>query len=116
MTLYHGTEAEMADYCRRRNATFIVMQMVNPDKTPEILQLEKINLKQTPQNEQLKSVKTAEWVYSNRYIANAKEIPPHAVYRKFYTGKDLTQFRQVLPPEDLKDLTKAYTVWELIER
>lgn len=115
-TLYHGTEAEMADYCRRRNATFIVMQMVNPDKTPEILQLEKINLKQTPQNEQLKAVKTAEWVYSNRYIANAKEIPPNAVYRKFYTGKGLTQFRQVLPPDELKDLTKAYTVWELIER
>ena len=115
MTLYHGSEEEMADYCRRRNAKFIVMQMVNPDKTPEILQLEKVNLKAGPQYDQLKAAKTAEWIYSNRYIANAKVIPADAVYRKFHTGRGLTKFRQVLPPEEMKDLSKAYTVWELIE-
>ncbi len=114
-TLYHGSEAEMADYCRRRNARFIVLQMVNPDKIPDILILEKVNLKSDPLHDRLKAAKMAEWVYSNRYIANAKVIPADAVYRKFYTGKDLTQFRQVLPPEQWKDLTKAYTVWELIE-
>lgn len=115
MILHHGSESEMADYCRRRNAKFIVMQMVDPDKVPEILQLEKINLKSTPQTNRLKSAKTAEWVYSNRYIANAKVIPPDAVYRKFYAGKGLTQFRQAIPPETMKDLSKAYTIWELIE-
>ena len=115
MTLYHGSEEEMADYCRRRNAKFIVMQMVNPDKTPEILQLERVNLKAGPQYDQLKAAKTAEWIYSNRYIANAKVIPADAVYRKFYTGRGLTKFRQVIPPEEMKDLSKAYTVWEWIE-
>lgn len=115
MILHHGSESEMADYCRRRNAKFIVMQMVDPDKVPEILQLEKINLKKTPHTDHLKAAKTAEWVYSNRYISNAKVIPPDAIYRKFYTGKGLTQFRQATPPEKMKDISKAYTVWELIE-
>ncbi len=99
--LYHGTEQELADYCKRRNARFVLIRRVNPDEVPPILVpgLLRRAAKNQAQFEQFKRAYTAAWVYSNRYIANAAVIPAEAVYRKLYNGgKDLKSFRPVGQP------------------
>lgn len=105
MTLYHGTEDDLADYCRRRNSRFVLFRRVNPDEVPPILnqQLLYRSAKNRDHLEQLKRFYTAAWVYSNRYIANAVQVPQHAVCRALYRASDpvspetavLKKFRQV---------------------
>lgn len=118
MILYHGSEEDMAQYCKKRRASFVLFPMVDPDAVPTIFRQDVLQLlaaKNRVPLEVIKEIKAAEWVYSNRYIANARNISKDAVYRKFYTGKGLTRFRQVKPPADMAEISKSYTVWELIE-
>ncbi len=99
--LYHGTEQDLADYCRRRNTRFVLIRRVNPDEVPPILVPGLIQraAKSPAQHAQLKRLYTAAWVYSNRYIANAPVIAPDALYRRLYSNDpNLKYFRLVDQP------------------
>ncbi len=113
--LYHGTEDEMADYCRRRNVRYIVFANVDPDDRP----LDRITqtLRQIPPGEKRELARQqleAGWTYSSRYIAGAKVIKPESLYRKFYTGKGLMQFRKIPAPKDLPEAGIWFSVYEFI--
>ncbi len=101
MTLYHGTEQDLAGFCKRRNVRFVLIRRTNPDEIPPVLApgLLYRYAKSHAQLKQLKRFYTSAWVYSMRYIANAAEVPAHAVFRQLYQGgKGMKLFRPVGQP------------------
>lgn len=122
--LYHGSEEDLADYCRRRNAKFVLFRRTDPDEIPVILSgLIERSARSPEQREQLKMMWTPAWIYSNRYIADALTVPENAVCRLLYRASDpakpepglLKKFRLLTPPRDLERISRGFAVFELAE-
>jgi len=124
MILYHGNEDALADYCVRRNAKFVLFRRTDPDEVPVILS-GAINRSAATfeQREKLKMMWTPAWIYSSRYMANARTVPQKAVCRLLYRASDpakpetglLKHFRLLTPPDDLKWTSNGYALFELTE-
>ncbi len=122
-SLYHGTEKDMAEYCRQRNVSYLIFVREHPDSIPLILsgQLHRF-ARSREELERLKVIHTANWIYSSRYIADALEIAPDSVYRLFYKASEpghnssehLRYFRYVPFPEEFNKLSKTHAIFQYL--
>lgn len=119
--LYHGTDADLAAYCERCRARYVVFPRVPPDEMPVILTNALFRIRDPELRAQAEGVYTNAWVYSNRYIANALNIPPNGIYREFFRASDPVDpgpeprhFIRVEPPADLASVSAYYAVFRVI--
>lgn len=104
--LYHGSEQDLAGFCRKRNVRFVVFRRTDPDEVPLVLTNKVLStitdpgkrerlkaaaaakwaylMRKTRNRTAAKAAATAAWIYSTRYIANALNVPDNAVCRKLH--------------------------------
>ena len=117
--LYHSVnERDLADYCEKHNARYVLFVRANPDDNPfasNAFEMER--LKNAPERVKAayKSAKEAAWVYSNRYIANSPSVKSGVIARTmYYRPETMNYFVPIPPPEHLRGMAKTYTVFKYI--